>query len=275
MDEPLISIIMGVYNGENTIKKCIDSIISQTYSNWEFIICNDCSTDKTLKILSEYKNKDSRFVILNNHKNLRLGATLNRCLKVANGKYIARMDADDESLSKRLEIQVKFLETHPEIDCIGCNRIMFDGEKDIGIWKSVENPTRKDLLTKTPFAHPTIMMKRSTYTELGGYTVSKDTMRAEDLDLWFRFFANNYKGYNIQRALYRYHESESDLKKRTLKAALGTAKVYLRGYKILNYPIYKYVYAFKPVLSSVIPKKIMQSYHLKIMKKDTSLRGFH
>lgn len=263
MEQPLVSIIMGAYNEENTIAKCVESIIHQTYKNWEFIICNDCSKDRTEEMIESFCQQDKRIILLNNEKNMRLAASLNRCLETAKGKYIARMDADDESLPERLEKQVLYLESHPDVDCVGCNRLIFDENGNIGIRKSLEYPSRDILKRDTPFAHPTIMMKKTVYEKLGGYTVSRDTMRAEDLDLWIRFFANGFKGYNIQEVLYRYRESLGDLKKRSLKAAIETSKVYIRGYKLLGFSLASYVYALKPVISALIPDFIMKRYYKK------------
>ena len=110
MSTPLVSIIMGAYNCENTIYDCMESILKQTYENWEFIICDDCSSDHTLEILKKYEKNDKRIHILHNEKNMRLAASLNRCLEVAHGKYVARMDADDISMPDRLEKQVEFLQ---------------------------------------------------------------------------------------------------------------------------------------------------------------------
>lgn len=261
MEQPLVSIIMGAYNGEKTISRCIESIINQTYTNWEFIICNDCSTDNTLKIINEYSERDSRIIILNNDRNIRLAASLNRCLDVAKGKYVARMDADDESLPSRLEVQVKYLEEHPDVDCVGVARIVFDEYGEHGIRRENEYPSKNDLLYMNPFAHPTIMMKKSVYNELQGYTVSEETMRAEDLDLWFRFYEKEYNGYNIQTPLYRYREGLDDYSKRTIKAGIGTSKVYWNGLKRLNVKWYKRIVAFKPIITAIIPDVIMHKYH--------------
>ena len=261
MEKPLVSVIMGVYNEEKTICQCIDSILNQTYTNWEFIICNDCSKDRTLGLLKEYAEKDSRIIVLNNDKNLRLAASLNKCLVVAKGKYVARMDADDISLPERIETQVAYMENHPDIDCVGCSRIMFDENGDRGIRKGIENPTREILKVRSPFAHPTIMMKAETYNELKGYAVSKDGMRAEDLELCIRFFMRNKKGYNIQKPLYKYHESDEDYKKRTLKAATGTSKIFFRGYRLLGFPIYVYPLALKPIVSVILPQRLIKEFH--------------
>ena len=261
MEQPLVSIIMGAYNCENTIESCIESILKQTYKNWEFIICNDCSTDNTLSILKDFQKKDNRIIVICNEKNLRLAASLNKCLKVARGKYIARMDADDISLPERLEKQVEFMEKNKDFDVVGCNRIIFDESGEKGIRKSIEFPNKEILLKGTPFAHPTIMMKKETYEKLGGYVSNKTTMRAEDLELWFRFYEKDYKGYNIQIPLYKYRETKKDFSKRDLKAAIQTSRVYWRGYKKIKIPIYKRIYFLKPIIAALIPNCIMFKYH--------------
>ena len=258
---PLISVIMGVYNGEKTLRLAIDSIIKQTYSNWELIICDDCSTDSTIDILEEYRVREGRIHILHNKTNQRLAAALNHCLKKAKGEYIARMDADDESLPNRLATQAVFLETHPEYACVGSGVIVFDDDGNQYIRSRKEFPQKRDLLWDVPFTHPTILMRKSVYDALGGYTVSKMTVRAEDLDLWFRFYAQGYQGYNIKKPLYRYRESLEDYKKRTLSAGFQTARVFLNGYRLLELPPYLKVFGLKPIITSIIPNPIMKYYH--------------
>lgn len=262
-DTPLVSVIMGAYHCAGTLGKCIESIMNQTYTNWEFIICDDCSTDETMAVLQEYQKSDSRIIVLHNEKNSGLAASLNRCLEYANGKYVARMDADDESLPRRLEKQVAFLEEHAEYDVVGCARIIFDESGDVGLRKGRAEPQIKDLLTDTPFAHPTILMRKSVYDELNGYCVSRLTMRAEDLELWFRFFENGHKGCNLPDPLYRYHESVSDYKKRGIAAGWNTAKVFVNGYKRLGVPLYKFPLALKPLISALVPNKLNYLYHNK------------
>lgn len=258
---PLVSIIMGAYNCADTIGKCIESIIAQTYENWEFLICDDCSTDNTLEVIQKYQKNDERIIVLRNEKNSRLAASLNKCLEYAKGKYIARMDADDESLPLRLEKQVTFLEKNNEYDAVGCARFIYNDNGNIGIRKGVAEPNIDVLLTDAPFAHPTIMMKKEIFDELEGYTVSELTMRAEDLDLWFRFYQRGCKGYNLSEPLYRYHESVDDYKKRSITAGWKTTKVFLNGYKKIGVPLYKYPLALKPLLSSLVPNKLNYIYH--------------
>lgn len=261
MIQPLVSIIMGVYNNQNTIDKCIRSIVNQTFKNWEFIICNDGSTDSTIDILYKWEQKDKRIHILSNERNLKLSATLNRCLAVAKGKYIARMDADDESVSERLAKQVDFLEKNQSYDVVGTCAFVTDGDKITEVRYVHENPLIKNLLFNVPFMHPTIMMKKTVYDNLGGYTVSKRTIRAQDQDLWFRFFAKGYKGYNLQEPLLIYHESKEDLKKKTWKTTVANLETNFYGYRLLKVPIYYYPLALRPLLSYVVPQSMIKNYH--------------
>lgn len=261
MNNELVSVIMGVYNCEKTVGKCIESVLNQTYTNWEFIICDDCSTDKTLDVLKAYAKKDPRIKIIQNKKNSKLAYSLNHCLKYCNGVYVARMDADDECMSKRLEIQVDFMNLHKEMAVVGSSAKIFDGEKITGIRRIEENPTKTDVLKGPAFMHPTIMMRKNVYDILNGYTVAKRTVRGQDWDLWFRFFAKGYKGYNLQEPLLIYHESTGDYKKRTLKTAIMYTQTALIGYRLLKVPIYKYVYAIKPIIAVLIPNRILEIYH--------------
>lgn len=253
---------MGIYNCSSCLPRAIDSILQQTFTDWELILCDDGSTDNTYEVAQEYACRYcDKIVLLRNEKNMHLAATLNKCLTIAKGEYIARMDADDKNKPNRLEKEVDYLDKHEDIDCVGCGMIVFDENGERGIRLNIEYPTKDFLIHTTPFAHPTIMMRKKTYNSLGGYTTSKKSLRCDDIELWFRFYAAGYKGYNLQEALYYYHESESDFKKRTLKSSWETFEVCISGYKMLNYPFWKYIYAFKHILSALIPDKIMFYYH--------------
>lgn len=259
---PTVSIIMATYNCEPTLRRSIDSILQQTYEDWEFIICDDCSKDNTYSILREYKLKyPDKFVILKNENNSKLAYSLNRCLKVAKGELIARMDGDDESVADRLECQVKFLTEHPEFDVVGTAMQPFDEKGMRPIRFAKEIPDKLDMLNRSPFFHATILMRKTAYDKINGYVVSKRTERAQDYDMWFRFFAVGMKGYNLQKALYLVLEDEQALRRRTMKSRYYEVQTKLKGYKLLGYPWYLYIYAFRPILAALTPVKIMQSYH--------------
>ena len=259
---PKVSIIMATYNCEKTLRSSIESIISQTYTDWEFIICDDCSTDKTYAILAQYKiSYPEKFVIIKNKQNSKLSYSLNRCLGLSKGEYIARMDGDDESLPERLERQVKFLDEHKEYAVVGVAMTPFDekGLKPARYAKKEPGPC--DMLSRSPFFHATIMMRKTAYDEVNGYTVSKRTARAQDYDMWFRFFEKGLRGYNLQESLYLVLEDTEAIKRRTMKTRIYEVATKLKGYKMLNYPWYLYPYALKPVLAALAPSGLIKKYH--------------
>ncbi|MBZ1518985.1 glycosyltransferase [Leuconostoc mesenteroides] len=259
MNVPVVSVLMGVYNGESTIAASIESIKRQTFSDWELIIYNDGSTDFTDEILKKYSRNDSRIVIIDNQGKNGLASGLNKCLSVARGKYIARMDDDDISLQQRFSKQVEYLDKNSYVDAVGTGMIVFDDIADRGIRRNETVVTKDSFLKGSPFFHPTIMIKREVLQSLGGYR--EDVGRAEDLDLWFRFFQAGYVGTNLKEPLIKYHEDVTDYKKRTLRSGIITCQVLFKGYKAINIPFKKRWRALKPFFSALIPNKLMAIYH--------------
>ncbi len=257
--EKKISIIMGIYNCEDSLPEAIDSIINQTYKNWELIMCDDCSKDRTYEIASEYRRKyPNKIKVLKNNKNLKLAATLNRCLEHVTGDYIARMDADDRSHELRFENQVKFLNENPDYNLVGSNLIIFDSKGVKGVRKVKKIPGIKEIYYgSSPFAHPATMCRREVYEALNGYTVAKRTQNGQDIDLWIRFFSKKFKGYNLQDCLYYYQENQNQ----NFKASIGVTKTLILGVKILNLPFYYYFISFKPILSGIVPRRVINFYH--------------
>lgn len=265
---PKISVIMGVYNNEDTIDDSINSIINQTIDDWEFVICDDCSTDSTFKILENYKKKfPQKFIILKNDKNSRLAASLNHCLKYVSGKYIARMDGDDISVPNRLEILSTFLDQHPEYQVVGSQMLAFDNDTEKGIKNIVEKPDKYTMRYSTPFIHATIMMRKEAYDSICGYRVAKETRRCEDADMWFRFFAAGFTGYNIQKPLYKVREDINAFKRRKFIYGLELLSVCVKGFKMLDYPLKYYPYLLKPLISSILPSFVMKKYHEVVKDK--------
>lgn len=253
---------MATYNCQMTVGKSIDSILNQTYKDWEFVICDDCSTDDTYQILLEYKERyPDKFVILKNERNSRLAYSLNRCLEVAKGEYVARMDGDDISAQNRLEKQVDFLDNHSEYSVVGTAMTPFDERGVRPIRYAKEVPQKLDLLNGPPFCHATIMMRREAYEKVNGYLVSKRTVRGQDYDMWFRFFAADMVGYNLQESYYFVLEDDAAMKRKKFKARLYEVQTKIKGYQLLEFPWYMYIYAFKPLIASMVPSKIMQRYH--------------
>lgn len=261
---PRISVIMATYNCSDTVERSIESILKQSYTSWEFIICDDCSSDGTYDILKKYESKyKGKIIVLRNEINSKLSFSLNRCLEIAKGEYIARMDGDDESLPERFRKQIDFLDTHPEYDVTGCAMIPFDENGERPPRLAILEPSPVDMIHRSPFFHATILMRKSAYDKVGGYTVSKRTMRAQDYDMWFRFFKEGMKGYNLQDALYKVLEDDKAYKRRSFKTRAYEVLTKLKGYSMLNFPLYTYIYAFKPLIVAIIPNSIMKKYHSK------------
>ncbi|MBQ3431229.1 MAG: glycosyltransferase family 2 protein [Clostridia bacterium] len=259
---PKVSIIMGARNCEKTIQKCIDSIFAQTFTDWEFIICDDASEDGTGQFLENFQKVHSeKIIVLHNKERQFLAYSLNKCLRIARGTYIARMDADDISLPERLEKQVNFLDTHPEYAVVGTAMIPFDESGTKQPRYMITRPQNTDLLLRAPFAHATIMMRKEAYDALDGYTVCKRTERGQDHDLWFRFYAAGFKGYNLPEALYLVLEDAQAMKRRTFRSRVYAVQTKIIGYRLLHYPVYRYIFALKPLVAAIVPPGIMRSYH--------------
>ena len=263
----MVSIIMGAYNCESTLHEAIRSILDQTYGDWELIVCDDCSTDSTLKILNQYASKDKRIVVIKNKKNVGLAASLNHCLKYVKGNYIARMDSDDISVSTRLEAQVKFLDAHLEYDLVGTLMQNFDDYGVKEVVNHIEIPTKFDLPKGATFFHATVMMRKKVMETLNGYNISKHTIRTEDVDLWYRFFAAGFRGYNIQEPLYLVRTDENAYKRRKLKYMFHASYIIWYGCKMLELPLGYRIYCVKPILSWIFPSFLKQRLRRIIIRK--------
>ena len=198
---PRVSVILPAYNAEAYLKEAIDSILNQTFPDFQLIVINDCSADGTEEIIRQYA--DPRLVPVKNEKNLGIAATLNRGLSLAQGDYIARMDADDISLPHRLERQVAYLDTHPDIAVLGTNVETFDENGPLCTgWSSTDPAQMKaDLFFSCGLAHPSVMMRKSVIQALGGYDPEFEGL--EDYELWFRV-ARSHGVTTLPEVLFRY-----------------------------------------------------------------------
>ncbi len=204
--QPLVSVLMPVYNGEKYISEAIDSILQQTYTHFELLIINDGSTDTSKEIILSYN--DPRIRYIENETNSGLIFTLNRGIDLAQGKYIARMDADDISLPKRLALQVAYLEQHPTIGMCGASAYRIDAAGNIvGKMGKIcdTNLLQASLLFSSPYIHP-LMMIRTPLLQQNKYNAAYK--HGEDYELWIRL-AEQTKGANLPNYLlhYRWHDS--------------------------------------------------------------------
>ena len=261
----LISVIMGVYNCKDLFKleKCVQSILNQTWKDWEFIICDDGSTDDTRLMLEELKERDSRIRILHYDTNQGLGYALNYCIRESRGKYIARQDDDDVSAPDRLEKQIHFLEEHPEYAFVGSVAKIYDDRGDWGEYLLPEQPTKHDFLWNNPFLHPSLMF-RSEVLENTMYDPSRKFLRCEDYELFMRLYAMGYRGYNMQENLYRYFiHLDPNKKYRKMRFRIIEARVRFRGFRMLGMGLIGIPYVFKPILIGLIPQNVFLRIQFK------------
>lgn len=190
VDHPIISVIMAVFNSEIFLSQSIESILRQTYSNFEFIIVDDASTDKSFEIIHTYADKDKRIRVLKNQKNLGLGASLNRAIQVATGEYLARMDADDVSLDGRFQKQLSFMIEHPEIKILGGSLEFFDENNSVA--GKLSCPMSAPIIRWNMLlgngqivGHPGVFMRKEFIEKIGRYS---DSRAAQDFELWSRTF---------------------------------------------------------------------------------------
>ena len=197
-----ISVIMSVYNGMPYLKEAVGSILNQTHENFEFIIVDDASKDKSWSYLNSLKDK--RIKLIKNKKNIGLAASLNKTLTKATGDYIARMDADDISLTKRFEKQIEFLLKNPSIDLCGTWAYLIDNTGNvIGEKKFYTNDQmiKRALAIYSPIIHPTYLAKKNFFKKLHGY--DKKFEYAEDYEILLRA-KKDFKFANLPMRLFKW-----------------------------------------------------------------------
>jgi glycosyltransferase involved in cell wall biosynthesis len=219
--EPLVSVVLPVYNGARTIARAVKSILAQTYRHFEFVIINDGSTDDTSRILETFE--DPRIRVLN-QENRGLVPSLNTGILSSRGAYIARMDADDEALPERLQRQVTFLESHVHVAVVGSAVIVIyeDGTKRLRKRPLDTAAIVRNIVRICPFCHSSVMIRKSVFDRVGLYDTSKDgskKLMVEDYDLWVRMLEAHYELANLPEVLVHYYrDSLSILRRRTFRS---------------------------------------------------------
>lgn len=199
---PRVSFLMAVYDGEMYLDEAIQSVLNQTFTDFEFIVINDGSIDGTSQIIERYRRLDSR-IRAYEQANRGLVVALNRGLELARGEYVARMDADDISLPERVAKQVAFMDAHPEVGICGTWIETFgSGEVVVRRYPADDATIRSWLLFESVLAHPSIMMRRELLVKTG-LSYDAGSAHAEDYDLWVRA-ARHMALANIPEVLLRY-----------------------------------------------------------------------
>lgn len=255
---------MGIYNCASTLREALDSLYAQTFTDFKIIMCDDGSVDDTFNVAKEYESKYGNVILLKNEKNIGLNATLNRCLKMVDTPYVARMDGDDISLPDRFETEINFLDRHPEYAFVSASMICFDEKGPFKtLYLKEGSPEKKDFVKTTPFFHAPVMVRTSAYYTVRGYTVDPRLLRVEDYHLWFKMYAAGLKGYNLSQPLYKMRDDKKATSRRNWNSRKNEMYVKWIGYRMLNLPIYLYPWILTPFLKFLIPTQIYERLHRK------------
>lgn len=250
---PRVSVLMGIYNCATTLREAVESIQGQTYRDWELILCDDGSSDGSLALAESLAAQDARIRVIRNPRNLGLAQTLDHCASVARGDYFARMDGDDVSAPGRLAKLVDALDSHPELALVSSWMTRFDERGDWGEVRTKPHPSAEDFLGGSPFCHAPCMMRREAFERAGGYGKDPWIIRAEDYNLWFKFYALGFRGMNLQEPLYRVRDDQDAYARRTLRSRLNETVVRWRGLGLIGFSPWKRLWSVKPLLVWAVP----------------------
>lgn len=237
---PRLSVIMSVYNGERYLQAALDSILQQTFEDFDFLIVNDASSDGTAAILKAAAQRDPRVRVFNNASNLGLTASLNQLLMIAEGEYIARMDADDLSLPQRFAKQVAYLDAHPACVLVGADMAIINAEgEQIDTMRRAEKDAVvawRMLFYNHLAGHSQVMFRTDAALAVGGYDEAR--RYSQDYDLWLRLQALGTLSIMPEILLhYRRHEASITARRYDEQTAISTADAQTALNRFLNKPL--------------------------------------
>ena len=216
MTTPRVSILMPVYNVASYLREAMDSMLAQTYTDFELIVLDDCSPDNSAEILDTYT--DPRIVRYRGEKNVGLSNVLNVGMQLARGEYIARMDSDDLSTPERLAVQVAYLDAHPEIDLCSCGMELFGAKQEVWVRENNPEDVKITALFYSPILHASSVWRRVSF-ERAGLRFQQEMVPAEDYDMWTRAMAAGLQLVNIPQVMYKYRIHPSQVTMQTDRTA--------------------------------------------------------
>lgn len=223
-----VSILMPVYNTAPYLGEAMDSILSQTFTDFELIVLDDCSPDNAEEILDTYS--DSRIIRYKGKKNVGLSNVLNVGLEMAKGKYVARMDSDDLSLPERLQVQVDYLEMHPEIDLVSVGMQLFGAKEEVWVRERDPEKVKITAMFYSPVLHASSMWRKDSF-EKHDLRFSQEMVPAEDYDLWTRALVKGLRLVNLPQVLYQYRIHPTQATMHTDKTSVKSREVQLKYLK--------------------------------------------
>lgn len=267
---PEVSVIMAVHDAADgyALKEAIQSVITQTFTDWELIICDDGSSDGTWKMLRQIAAADVRIRLLRFNKNYGAGRARNACIHMARGRYIAVMDADDISAPDRLRKQRNFLNKYLKYAFVGTRGEFFvhnvgdDGE----LYWYCARPQAEDFLFSLPFVHASIMFRKEALDRVCGYDSSSYVIRVEDYDLLLRLYAAGLFGANLRETLYYIRRDKDQYRRRKYRYRFHEVYIKCRGFWALELMPEGILYGLKPLLVGLMPVRlitVMQRFYYK------------
>lgn len=251
-----ISVVMSEYNTKREyLCTAIESILNQTFKDFEFIIVDDCGKNNLDEIVEKYNDK--RIKIVKNDKNRGLVYSLNHGIKEAKGEYIVRMDTDDIADKKRIEKLYGYIKSHPEYAVVSSRVVEFSENQKLGILGKKGEKSKKDIMHGNILIHPSVIMRKDAIEKVGYY---KDYTRAEDFVLWCDLLLDGYRLYTMNDILLKYRVNPEDYNKRKLKYRKGEIKARLEYYPKLGANIKDYLYIIKSLISGIMPIWFVRFY---------------
>lgn len=257
---PKISVVMSLCKESTFIlKRSIDSILNQTFKDFEFIIIVDNPENKdAISLIQEYKSRDSRIRMFVHKKNIGLAASMNKGIRLSKSLYIARQDADDESLFERLEKQYKRMIEDKTIDVLGTGIIEVDENGKVLLKRYYKKKVGKEIKRYSPLGHPTLLIKKENFDKYGYYNKELKAGMPEDYDLWCRWYLEGVKMYNTDELLYKYYISKDNNKgKIAKKVLLGTIRVKLNYALQLKFGLLDYLYVLSEMILFLLPANMI------------------
>ena len=226
--KPVVSVLMPVFNGEKYLAEAIESILNQSFTDFEFLIINDGSTDGTDEILAEYVGQDKRIKIIHNEKNIGIAASRNRCNELVQGEYIAQMDADDVSLPERLAVQVAYLQEHLEVTAVFSKILLFPGKGTLRYWNDDQENVTSDQIRRTLprtccVANPTLLIRAHV---LKKYQYDEGQVLSADWALWLRLISDDHRLAKVDRELLRYRIHDASVTQKSFRNDGLRRKIY-------------------------------------------------
>lgn len=259
--KPKVSVLMGIYNCAPFLQEALDSLYTQTFQDFEIVLCEDGSSDDTYNIAKRNADTHPQIKLIRNKTNIGLNKTLNNCIKIAEGEYFARMDGDDISLPERFAKEVDFLDTHPEYAIVSTPMIYFDENGEFGRGQGGYAPTKDSFISGTPHSHAPCMVRREAYMKVNGYSEDKKYLRVEDYHLWMKMYAAGYRGYNLDECLYAMRDDRNALSRKKMSSSINETRVRLLACRTLKLPLKGYLYAFMPIVKMSLPTFVYNYFH--------------